>query len=201
VHVSVNEKSMRPARPTAFAFRRSLLPLHSRPNPDSHRRDAASQGRTGRGQRIAIVTDAWKPQINGVVTTLTETSRCLREAGHTVELMTPLSFWRVPLPDLSGDTPEPVSRPATHAHARRVRTRARAHRDRGSARPRRAQLLPAPAHAIHDVLSHAVPAIPARAAARADVVVLRISALVPRPRAANARRDRVDASRPPRQRL
>jgi len=89
---------MRPARPTAFAFRRSLLPLHSRPNPDSHRRDAASQGRTGRGQRIAIVTDAWKPQINGVVTTLTETSRCLREAGHTVELMTPLSFWRVPCP-------------------------------------------------------------------------------------------------------
>jgi glycosyltransferase involved in cell wall biosynthesis len=48
--------------------------------------------------RIAIVTDAWKPQVNSVVTTLSETARCLTAAGHIVQLFTPLDFLRVPCP-------------------------------------------------------------------------------------------------------
>jgi glycosyltransferase involved in cell wall biosynthesis len=39
--------------------------------------------------RIAIVTDAWTPQINGVVNTLKATSRQLRYHGHSVQLITP----------------------------------------------------------------------------------------------------------------
>jgi len=39
--------------------------------------------------RIAIATDAWKPQVNGVVTTLTETSNQLRRNGHDVRMITP----------------------------------------------------------------------------------------------------------------
>jgi hypothetical protein len=48
--------------------------------------------------RIAIVTDAWKPQVNGVVTTLSETARCLKADGHVVRLFTPLDFLRIPCP-------------------------------------------------------------------------------------------------------
>ncbi|MGA0073439.1 MAG: glycosyltransferase family 1 protein, partial [Steroidobacteraceae bacterium] len=32
--------------------------------------------------RIAIVTDAWHPQVNGVVRTLATTAECLRSMGH-----------------------------------------------------------------------------------------------------------------------
>jgi 1,2-diacylglycerol 3-alpha-glucosyltransferase/glucuronosyltransferase len=39
--------------------------------------------------KIAIVTDAWRPQTNGVVTTLTRTASCLGELGHEVAMMTP----------------------------------------------------------------------------------------------------------------
>jgi glycosyltransferase involved in cell wall biosynthesis len=39
--------------------------------------------------RIAIVTDAWSPQVNGVVNTLKATSRQLRSSGHSVLMVTP----------------------------------------------------------------------------------------------------------------
>ncbi|GGC05284.1 glycosyl transferase [Oxalicibacterium flavum] len=39
--------------------------------------------------RIAIVTDAWAPQVNGVVNTLRNTRRQLRRMGHTVMMVTP----------------------------------------------------------------------------------------------------------------
>ena len=39
--------------------------------------------------RIAIVTDAWTPQINGVVNTLAATAQCLREAGLQVRIVEP----------------------------------------------------------------------------------------------------------------
>lgn len=48
--------------------------------------------------RILIVTDAWKPQVNGVVRTLTETSRELIQFGHQVDMITPLEFNTLPCP-------------------------------------------------------------------------------------------------------
>ena len=39
--------------------------------------------------RIAIVTDAWEPQVNGVVQTLTRTRENLESAGHDVLMVTP----------------------------------------------------------------------------------------------------------------
>lgn len=48
--------------------------------------------------RIAIVTDAWKPQVNGVVTTLTHVGECLARVGHTIRFITPLDFRTVPCP-------------------------------------------------------------------------------------------------------
>ena len=51
-----------------------------------------------RSLRIAIVTDAWRPQVNGVVRTLTETKRELEAAGHTVEMIAPERFTTFPCP-------------------------------------------------------------------------------------------------------
>ncbi|AIV52146.1 glycosyl transferases group 1 family protein [Burkholderia pseudomallei MSHR1153] len=48
--------------------------------------------------KIMIVTDAWEPQVNGVVRTLKSTARELTALGHRVELVTPLEFRTVPCP-------------------------------------------------------------------------------------------------------
>jgi len=48
--------------------------------------------------RIVIVTDAWAPQVNGVVRTLTSLVRELEEAGRAVTLVTPDSFRTVACP-------------------------------------------------------------------------------------------------------
>ncbi len=48
--------------------------------------------------KIAIITDAWEPQVNGVVRTLTQTRAELQKMGHTVELITPLDFKTLPCP-------------------------------------------------------------------------------------------------------
>ena len=51
--------------------------------------------------RIAIVTDAWKPQVNGVVHTLAETRNALAALGHEVHMVTPEGRWTMPLPTYS----------------------------------------------------------------------------------------------------
>ena len=48
--------------------------------------------------KIAIVTDAWYPQINGVVRTLTKTREGLEALGHEVMMITPDSFRTLPCP-------------------------------------------------------------------------------------------------------
>ncbi|WP_454735060.1 glycosyltransferase family 4 protein [Cupriavidus necator] len=48
--------------------------------------------------KIMIVTDAWEPQVNGVVRTLKSTRRELEAMGHTVDMITPLEFRTVPCP-------------------------------------------------------------------------------------------------------
>jgi glycosyltransferase involved in cell wall biosynthesis len=48
--------------------------------------------------RIAIVSDAWYPQINGVVNTLSRTRDTLERLGHAVEVIGPDRFRTVPLP-------------------------------------------------------------------------------------------------------
>ena len=48
--------------------------------------------------KIGIVTDAWRPQTNGVVTTLSRTADCLRAFGHDVALMSPAGLRTIPCP-------------------------------------------------------------------------------------------------------
>ncbi|HZY18217.1 MAG TPA: glycosyltransferase family 1 protein [Ramlibacter sp.] len=52
--------------------------------------------------KIALVTDAWLPQVNGVVTTLIELVRELGEAGHEVLVIEPGQFRTRPCPGYPG---------------------------------------------------------------------------------------------------
>jgi glycosyltransferase involved in cell wall biosynthesis len=51
-----------------------------------------------RARRILIVSDAWHPQVNGVVRTLTSVVRELRRFGDEVEVIGPDRFVSVPMP-------------------------------------------------------------------------------------------------------
>ncbi len=48
--------------------------------------------------KILIVTDAWEPQVNGVVRTLKMTRRELERLGHRVEIISPQGFRSIPCP-------------------------------------------------------------------------------------------------------
>ena len=48
--------------------------------------------------KIVIVSDAWFPQVNGVVRTLDTTAKELRRLGHEVDLITPDLFRNIPCP-------------------------------------------------------------------------------------------------------
>ncbi len=52
--------------------------------------------------KLALVTDAWQPQVNGVVTTLVELVRELQALGHTVAVIHPGLFRTRPCPGYAG---------------------------------------------------------------------------------------------------
>lgn len=49
-------------------------------------------------KKILIVSDAWAPQVNGVVTTLQTVIGMLRKQGHDISVISPDMFKTVPLP-------------------------------------------------------------------------------------------------------
>jgi glycosyltransferase involved in cell wall biosynthesis len=51
--------------------------------------------------KIVTVTDAWHPQVNGVVRTIEATNRELVLAGHECEVLSPQSFLTLPCPGYS----------------------------------------------------------------------------------------------------
>lgn len=52
--------------------------------------------------KLALVTDAWKPQVNGVVTTLVELVRHMEAEGHEVLVVQPGQFRTRPCPGYPG---------------------------------------------------------------------------------------------------
>jgi glycosyltransferase involved in cell wall biosynthesis len=48
--------------------------------------------------RILVATDAWRPQVNGVVRSLESVARALYEFGAEIEFLTPQGFATIPLP-------------------------------------------------------------------------------------------------------
>src|SRR5271163_3048925 len=60
--------------------------------------DRHADVRTSTIMRIMIVTDAWFPQTNGVVRTLSQTAEWLRRFGHDVRMLTPRDFRSIACP-------------------------------------------------------------------------------------------------------
>lgn len=52
--------------------------------------------------KLALITDAWQPQVNGVVTTLVELVREVHAQGHDVEVIHPGLFHTRPCPGYNG---------------------------------------------------------------------------------------------------
>lgn len=48
--------------------------------------------------KIILATDAWHPQVNGVVRSLSMTVEHMRRMGHCVEVIEPSRFWTLPCP-------------------------------------------------------------------------------------------------------
>ena len=48
--------------------------------------------------RILVATDAWRPQVNGVVSTLERMSQAAAEFGAKFEFLTPQGMWTAPMP-------------------------------------------------------------------------------------------------------
>jgi hypothetical protein len=57
--------------------------------------------------RIALASDAWKPQINGVVTTLKATAATLSALGHEVRIIRPQERLCLPCPVAAIPVPGP----------------------------------------------------------------------------------------------
>ena len=61
-------------------------------------RDPQLRRPAAKSRRILIVTDAWRPQVNGVVRTLEALGRELTQMGHSVHFCTPENHTTLPLP-------------------------------------------------------------------------------------------------------
>ena len=55
--------------------------------------------------KILVATDAWHPQVNGVVRTLGHVAREARALGVDIEFLAPDAFWTLAAAELSGDPP------------------------------------------------------------------------------------------------
>jgi len=60
--------------------------------------DSSVTATSGGGSRVAVVTDAWLPQTNGVVRTLVTTVERMRAGGIDVHVISPDGFRTVPCP-------------------------------------------------------------------------------------------------------
>ena len=66
-------------------------------------------GNSSTGQNILIVSDAWEPQVNGVVTTLTNTAKEIQKLGYNLDTLTHLDCdikWQTPYPDVMFAIPD-----------------------------------------------------------------------------------------------
>src|SRR5580658_10934257 len=52
--------------------------------------------------KVMIATDAWRPQVNGVVRTLNSLARAAAKLGVDVEFLSPDGFWTFPVPTYPG---------------------------------------------------------------------------------------------------
>ena len=150
----------------------------------SHSRSGERCGPWGEDRRkalrILVISDAWHPQINGVVTTLTNTRRALENSGHGRDHHArPVS--NLAVSGLPGGGPGLLVRPSPQTPDRSLSAGCDSHRDRGAGRLRRPTLLPRERLRVYDLIPQPFPRIleaPRRHSLERE---LDLSALVPLP--------------------
>ena len=106
--------------------------------PGTHRRRAAHDRRSRR-LNITLVTDAWEPQVNGVVRTLKNTARNCSAWDTRWRCSRRWSSARCPARPIRTSGCRCCPAAQAHAPTRRVRSRRHPHRDRRPARARGAR--------------------------------------------------------------
>ena len=130
--------------------------------------------------RILVATDAWHPQVNGVVRTLTTMAEAARTLGVEVSFLTPQSFRTVGLPsypDLRVALPGPVKIARLIAEARADNIHIATEGPIGMAVRRYCRQRGLP---LHHQLPHPLPRIHFRAAADSGILDLGLAAPVSR---------------------
>src|ERR1700685_2810561 len=67
--------------------------------------------------RVLVATDAWRPQVNGVVRTLNSLARAAAKLGVTIEFLSPEGFPSFPVPTYPGLR---LALPGPRQHAARI---------------------------------------------------------------------------------
>ena len=109
--------------------------------------------------RILIATDAWHPQVNGVVRTLTSLARSAASLDAEISFLTPDGFPSVGVPTYPGLRVALPNRARDRAPDRGGRAGGDPYRHRRPDRLGGARLLPPPQARIHHVLHHALSGI------------------------------------------
>lgn len=81
-----------------WAWIQTQAVARDKPPAQPLREPAVAHGDTHKPMRILLATDAWEPQVNGVVRTLTRVVHELKAMGHQVEVVSPDQFKTFPLP-------------------------------------------------------------------------------------------------------
>ena len=129
--------------------------------------------------RVLVATDAWHPQVNGVVRTYERLAIEAGKLGFEIVFLTPSDFRTLPCPTY----PEirlALAGSARHRRAyRQGEARLHPYRHRGADRADDEALLPQDQMAVHHELSHALPGICLGAAADPEILVLCAPAQIP----------------------
>ena len=133
--------------------------------------------------RVLIATDAWHPQVNGVVRTLTSLAEAAKSLGVSIEFLTHEGFPTIPLPTYANLRLAIPGRRRDRTAHRGGKSRRHPHRDRGADRVCRARLLPAARAAVHHELHHVLSGI--HRGARTDPGVVELCGAAPLPRRRN----------------
>ena len=109
--------------------------------------------------KVLVATDAWRPQVNGVVRTLGSLARAAGKLGVDIEFLSPDGFWTFPVPTYPGLRLALPGRKKIAERIEAAKPDAIHIATEGPIGYRRARLLHADRPAVHDELHDAVPGI------------------------------------------
>ena len=135
---------------------------------------------------IAIVTDAWHPQVNGVVRTLSRTREELEALGHRVDVLSPEGYRSIPCPTYPEILLALGAGRSIKKRLTRLKARCGSYCHRGPFGTGCTSLVSPSRPALYHQLSHPIPRIYSASPADSSVVELCLFKMVSWPRTSDA---------------